>query len=80
MVEMGGGRKAACDRIDHLVGFEKFIRLGEKASLDKPLAVIHARSEEQWQEAARRLKSAIEIGGEYRETPNVYQTIRTADT
>ncbi|WP_339385995.1 thymidine phosphorylase [Vibrio caribbeanicus] len=80
VVEMGGGRKAACDRIDHLVGFEKFIRLGEKASLDKPLAVIHARSEEQWQEAARRLKSAIEIGGEYQETPNVYQTIRTADT
>jgi thymidine phosphorylase len=79
VVEMGGGRKAACDRIDHLVGFDQFIRLGEKASLDKPLAVIHARSEEQWEEAASRLKSAIEIGGEYQETPNVYQTIRAGD-
>ena len=77
VVEMGGGRKSARDRIDHLVGFDKFIRLGERASLDKPLAVIHARSEEQWLEAASRLKSAIEIGGEYRETPNIYQTIRT---
>jgi thymidine phosphorylase len=53
--------------------------LGEQASSDKPLAVIHARSEEQWQEAANALKAAITIGGEYTPTPEVYRQIRAED-
>ncbi|NLS12705.1 thymidine phosphorylase [Vibrio sp. SM6] len=79
VVAMGGGRRVASDTIDYAVGFDDFIRLGEHANADKPLAVIHARSEAQWQEAANALRQAIVIGGEYQPTPNVYEQIRATD-
>ncbi|MGF1818299.1 thymidine phosphorylase [Vibrio alginolyticus] len=79
VVAMGGGRRVATDEIDYAVGFDEFIRLGEVADSDKPLAVIHARTEEQWAEAAKALRSAIKVGGEYTPTPEVYRQIRAED-
>ncbi len=79
VVAMGGGRRVATDEIDYAVGFDEFIRLGEVADSDKPLAVIHARTEEQWEEAAKALRSAIKVGGEYTPTPGVYRQIRAED-
>ncbi|MGY0614184.1 thymidine phosphorylase [Vibrio sp. FJH11] len=79
VVAMGGGRRVATDEIDYAVGFDEFIRLGEVADCDKPLAVIHARTEEQWQEAAKALRIAIKVGGNYTPTPEVYCQIRAED-
>ncbi|MGI3060845.1 thymidine phosphorylase [Vibrio alginolyticus] len=79
VVAMGGGRRVATDEIDYAVGFDEFIRLGEVADSDKPLVVIHARTEEQWEEAAKALRSAIKVGGEYTPTPEVYRQIRAED-
>ncbi len=79
VVGMGGGRRNASDPIDHAVGFDQFIRLGERADDTKPLAMIHARNEQQWQQAADELLSAIEIGEHYQPTPNVYRKIRIED-
>lgn len=79
VVAMGGGRRVASDKIDYAVGFDQFIRLGEIASSEQPLAVIHARNEAQWEEAAQALRSAIKIGGEYTPTPEVYRQIRAED-
>lgn len=79
VVSMGGGRRVATDEIDYAVGFDNFIRLGEVADSDKPLAVIHARTGEQWEEAAKALRSAIKVGGEYTPTPEVYRQIRAED-
>ncbi|WP_050911050.1 thymidine phosphorylase [Vibrio campbellii] len=79
VVSMGGGRRVATDEIDYAVGFDNFIRLGEVADSDKPLAVINARTEEQWEEAAKALRSAITVGGEYTPTPEVYRQIRAED-
>ncbi|NOI09485.1 thymidine phosphorylase [Vibrio alginolyticus] len=79
VVAMGGGRRVATDEIDYAVGFDEFIRLGEVADSDKPLAAIHARTEEQWEDAAKALRSAIKVGGEYTPTPEVYRQIRAED-
>ncbi|CAM3574653.1 thymidine phosphorylase [Vibrio aquimaris] len=79
VVAMGGGRRFATDKIDHAVGFDHFIRLGEQACSDKPLAIIHARNEQQWKEAATSLQQAITVGGEYTPTPDVYRQIRAED-
>ena len=79
VVAMGGGRRFATDKIDHAVGFDQFIRLGEQACLDKPLAIIHARNVQQWKEAATSLQQAITVGGEYTPTPDVYRQIRAED-
>lgn len=80
VVSMGGGRRVSSDTIDYAVGFDSFICLGETANDQKPLAVIHARSEEQWQEAATALLQAIKVGDQaYQPTPNVYGKIRSED-
>lgn len=80
VVSMGGGRRVATDEIDYAVGFDNFICLGETADSQKPLAVIHARSEAQWQEAANALVDAIKVGSEaYQPTPDVYRQIRAED-
>lgn len=79
VVSMGGGRRVATDSIDYAVGFDQFIRLGEQADRTKPLAVIHARTEQQWQQAAQSLKDAISIGGDYQSTPDVYRSVRAQD-
>lgn len=79
VVAMGGGRRSATDTVDYAVGFDHFIRLGERASSDRPLAVIHARNEEQWKEAAASLQQAITIGSEYSPTPEIYRQVRAED-
>ncbi|CAM3014336.1 thymidine phosphorylase [Vibrio rarus] len=81
VVEMGGGRRVATDSIDYAVGFDKFARLGETVNSDNPLAFIHARNEEQWQQAADALQAAIHIGdkSQYQATPEVYAQIRAED-
>lgn len=80
VVSMGGGRKVASDSIDYAVGFDQFIRLGEQADSNTPLAMIHARSEAQWQQAANELQQAITVSDEtYQPTPEIYRQIRAED-
>jgi len=80
VVSMGGGRRVSTDTIDYAVGFDDFIRLGDIADQETPLAVIHARNESQWQEAAEALREAIKVGCEaYQPTPDVYGQIRAED-
>ncbi|MEZ9329757.1 thymidine phosphorylase [Vibrio breoganii] len=81
VVGMGGGRRVATDSIDYAVGFDQFARLGDAVDANQPLAVIHARNEQQWQEAANSLKAAIHISdkSQYQATPNVYAKIRAED-
>ncbi|MEZ9784005.1 thymidine phosphorylase [Vibrio breoganii] len=81
VVGMGGGRRVATDSIDYAVGFDQFARLGDAVDANQPLAMIHARNEQQWQEAANSLKAAIHIGdkSQCQATPNVYAKIRAED-
>lgn len=81
VVAMGGGRRVATDQIDYAVGFDQFIKLGETVDNNSPIAVIHARNEQQWQEAAVAIKAVVKVGeaGSYKPTPNVYAQIRAED-
>lgn len=62
IIELGGGRVAPGDAIDHAVGLTNMVQLGEKAGPDKPLAVIHARTQAQAMAMASRLKQAVTLG------------------
>jgi thymidine phosphorylase len=76
VVSMGGGRRQASDNIDYSVGFTDMARLGDSVDTTRPLAVIHAASEAQWQEAARAVKAAIKVNDtQPTETPEVYRRI-----
>lgn len=62
VVAMGGGRRNSSDSIDYRVGLSEMITLGERADAQRPLAVVHARSEADWQQAATALQDAIALG------------------
>ncbi|MBL0457586.1 thymidine phosphorylase [Aeromonas enteropelogenes] len=80
VVAMGGGRRAAGDKLDYAVGLTDFIRLGQSVDADKPLALIHAQTEEQFAQAAGMVQAAVKIGDTRPEAlPEVYRRIGLAD-
>ena len=62
VVELGGGRRRAEDRIDPAVGLTDIARVGDTVGPDKPLAIIHARREDDAERAAEALRRAVRIG------------------
>jgi thymidine phosphorylase len=62
LVELGGGRKRPDEVIDLSVGFTGFIQVGDRADDMRPLCVIHARSEDDWEMAAARIRGAVKVG------------------
>ncbi|MDO6409169.1 thymidine phosphorylase [Pantoea phytobeneficialis] len=76
VVALGGGRQRASDTIDYSVGLSEMITLGAQADAQRPLAVIHAATEAQWQQAAAAVKAAITLSDTAPpETPVVYRRI-----
>lgn len=76
VVSMGGGRRQASDSIDYSVGFTDMARLGDSVDGQRPLAVIHAKDENSWQEAAKAVKAAITLADNAPESsPSVYRRI-----
>lgn len=61
VVQLGGGRKVASDTIDYGVGFTEICRLGDRIDPSRPVAILHARSEASWNQAADRLRGAITL-------------------
>lgn len=52
------------------------VPLGARIDTQQPLAVIHAKDENSWQEAAKAVKAAIKLDDKAPEiTPTVYRRI-----
>ncbi|OJJ12896.1 thymidine phosphorylase [Alphaproteobacteria bacterium AO1-B] len=62
VVALGGGRKAAADVIDPSVGFTSLAGVGNSVDADSPLAIVHARNEEEAEAAAIALRAAYTVG------------------
>lgn len=76
VIVLGGQRKTPDQQIDFSVGFTDFVQIGEKVGKDKPIAVIHANSEETFAEAEQMLRSTIQIGEtEPVKAPVVFETV-----
>jgi pyrimidine-nucleoside phosphorylase len=60
IIEMGGGRKQVGDPIDHSVGIEMLVRLGDRVEPGQPLVNIFAR-EQSGKSATGRIEQAIHI-------------------
>lgn len=76
VVGLGGGRRQASDSIDYSVGLTEMVRLGDKVDAQRPLAVVHARDETSWQQAAEAVRAAVTLGEHAPEaTPVVYRRI-----
>ena len=64
LVEMGGGRRRASDDIDYAVGLSEVCQVGEWVDQHRPLAWVHARSEEQAATTVRALQAALTVAEE----------------
>ncbi len=73
VIELGGGRRVASDRIDHAVGLTELAGLGSAVGRDRPLALIHARDEASFARAAGIVQSSYRLG----EAPPVSSPVLT---
>jgi len=62
VVALGGGRTRPQDPIDHAVGLTQLAGIGEMVDANRPLAIVHARSEEAAREAERMVREAYKLG------------------
>jgi thymidine phosphorylase len=62
VVGLGGGRTRAEDAIDHAVGLTDLLELGTSVGIDTPLAVVHARTDAEFEGAERTIRAAYAIG------------------
>ncbi len=61
VVEMGGGRRRADDLIDYAVGLSECCALGENVGPDRPLIVLHGRTENDLDRAEQQVRAAIAL-------------------
>jgi len=80
VVGLGGGRRRAEDAVDHRVGFSQVAALGDPVGPDKPLAMVHAATEVDAEQAEQALLDAVSVADEAPATGTVvYETIRVDD-
>ena len=79
VVRLGGGRTRADQAVDHAVGLTRVAGLGSPVA-DTPLAIVHARSEQDADQAEAAVRAAFTIGDESpAETPVVYERVSDTD-
>jgi thymidine phosphorylase len=77
VLSLGGGRRQAEDKIDPRVGLSAVLGIGDTAGSDRPLALIHAASEDAAEAAATELRAAFTVSeGEAKPGPSVIETLR----
>lgn len=62
VVALGGGRTRPQDPIDHAVGLTELAEIGETVDSNRPLAIVHARSEDAAEVAERMVRVAYKLG------------------
>jgi thymidine phosphorylase len=75
VIELGGGRRVAADKIDHRVGLAELAGKGAAVNAKTPLCVVHAADEAGFSRAASIVHAAYAIGGKPAATPVVIQRI-----
>ena len=75
VVALGGGRTNPADPIDHAVGLTHITDVGTKISKGDPLARVLARTEDQADEAIRRVTAAITLGDKPASRPSIYRRL-----
>lgn len=61
IIELKGGRITPQQKLDYATGYTDFCQIGDKVDEQTPLAIVHARTEEQFARAADSLRRLISI-------------------
>ncbi|WP_421692715.1 thymidine phosphorylase [Aestuariivirga sp.] len=75
VIELGGGRRVATDRIDHRVGLSALLGKGASVSPATPLCLVHAADEASFARAAGLVKSAYAVGDHAGSSANILARI-----
>jgi thymidine phosphorylase len=75
VIELGGGRLRADDKIDHAVGLSNLLGKNFRADMNTPLCMIHAQDETSFDRAAHIVKAAYSTGDAVTETPPIIERI-----
>ena len=79
LIGLGGGRRVAGESLDLAVGLSSVAGIGTAVGKDRPLAVVHARSQEQVQWATEALRAATTVSeARIPPPPIVYETLVSA--
>lgn len=62
VIELKGGRAHPNQKLDYATGFSAFCQIGDYVDSQKPLAFIHAQTEDQFNHARKELLNNIQIG------------------
>jgi thymidine phosphorylase len=62
VVALGGGRTRAEDAIDHSVGLTELAGIGDEVDANRPLCLVHARSESEAAAAAETVRRSYTLG------------------
>ena len=62
IIELGGGRRKVGEQLDLAVGFSNIASIGTAVDSERPLAVIHAASEDDADRATKNILSACKLG------------------
>jgi pyrimidine-nucleoside phosphorylase len=74
-MRLGAGRAKAEDKVDHAVGINGLVKIGERVGKGAPLCVIHANDERALAEAKEMLAKAISVGDEPASPPRLIDEI-----
>lgn len=61
IIELKGGRITPEQKLDYATGYTEFCQIGDYVDNGKPLAVIHAQTEADWQKSAETLRQLIKV-------------------
>ncbi len=75
VIELGGGRRRADDKIDHAVGMDQLLGTNFHADMNTPLCIMHAQDEAAFKCAEKIVRAAYTVGGNAIELPFVLETI-----
>ncbi len=61
LIKLKGGRTRSDQPLDYATGFTDFCQIGDYLDSNKPVAIIHAQNESDFEQAAADLQAAISL-------------------
>lgn len=62
IIGLGGGRRQASDKINPAVGYSQVLKPGQQVDAKTPIAMVHASSQDDLNQAKKNLRSSFKIG------------------
>ena len=75
VIELGGGRRVASDKIDHAVGLSQIAGKNFRSDMNTPLCLVHARDEASFDRAAHIIRNAYVVGAGAASWPPILERI-----